>query len=304
MVKKKVRSSKTKELGLFEKFTLKFFDHLKISIFFWISIFLFGLFSYTTFLQREGFPQVSVPISVVRAVYLANDKNSVDTLVTKPILESLDSNDTIEQTTANTTNNASVIVIQHKDDYSSEEGSKSAQDSINKIKDTLPENVDITYESVNATKFNNKYDILISVSSPSRDSEEISKTAEEVASKLLEKPEIVDTQIEELFTEGFNPITNQQEKIQTSFDWSGQRIDNSFSISPSVVIGINLEPGTDIVKFEPELNNLLSEIQNQYKDTDIKISKAAGFAENIKEQTDSLQQNLFEGLIIVVLICF
>ena len=81
------------------------YKHVFISATFWIALFVFGVLSYTVFMQRQGFPSVNVPISTVNAVYLVNDKAQVDKAVAQPILEAVKSVEGVVSTTTNASDN-------------------------------------------------------------------------------------------------------------------------------------------------------------------------------------------------------
>ncbi len=305
MVKKKsIKKIRSTKIGLFEKFTLAFYDHMKLSVLFWISIFIFGFFSYTTFMQRQGFPQVSVPISLVKIVYLANDKAVVDKQVTSKLVEAVQADPSVEKSTSTSTNNGGVIVVQHTDKFTSGEGSKSIESAITNSTVKIPPNAVVEYSTIDAARFNNKYDVLVSVNSPSANLETIIENANVIGKSLdAEFEEITNAETISPITEGINPISKKPGKIQTQFDWQGISEDGELKTNNSVVIGINFAEGTDLVKFNKLLESAITEHSENLSDKDIAVVQAVGFAESIEQQTDSLQNNLFEGLLIVILIC-
>jgi multidrug efflux pump subunit AcrB len=304
-VTKKVKKSKSPKLSLFQKLSLFFFDHIKTSVFIWISILLFGFFSYTTFMQREGFPQVNVPISTVQILYFADDKNTVDQQVTQPILNSIKDDGSVKKTTSNSTNNGAIIVVEHQDGYTSSEGSESVKNKLESSGTKLPESAQVNFGSIDAAKFNNKYDILVGVSAKNATTEELSIKSEEISQSLNEKfEEISSAETIKLVNTATNPVTGKSTTQQTKFDWLGTNINNQFEVNPSIIVGINLEDGTDIISFNKIFKEELSNINQKYSNDGIVVVEAAGFAENIEQQIKSLQKNLLEGLIIVVIVCF
>ena len=156
-VKKEV--GENAKLSIFQKLSLFFYDHLKTSIFIWTSVLLFGFFSYTTFMQREGFPQVNVPISTVQVLYFADDKDKVDSQITQPILNEIKQDSAVKKTTANRTNNGAIIVVEHSDSFTSQSGSESIKKKFEESDSKLPKGAQVSFNSLDATKFNNKYDI-------------------------------------------------------------------------------------------------------------------------------------------------
>jgi multidrug efflux pump subunit AcrB len=55
----------------------------------WGALAIFGVLSYTVFLQKQGFPAVDIPVSVVQATYFVDDKSRVDSELTEPIVDAV-----------------------------------------------------------------------------------------------------------------------------------------------------------------------------------------------------------------------
>src|ERR1700754_1883385 len=72
---------------LLPRFSLFIFDRPRTAAIFWLCLTVFGVFSYTTFLKREGFPSVNIPYAVATGAYLVNDPAKVDREVAQPISE-------------------------------------------------------------------------------------------------------------------------------------------------------------------------------------------------------------------------
>ncbi|MCA9342899.1 efflux RND transporter permease subunit, partial [Candidatus Saccharibacteria bacterium] len=279
-----------------------FYDKVGLSVVLWTSLFLFGLFSYTVFMQRQGFPQVDVPISFVQGIYFVDDRSKVDEQVTKPVLDAISDIDSIKSTTANSGDNQATIIIEYEEGVTSQEGSDAVEAEVEKIQDTLPQEAQLVFNAVDATRYNNKYDILLSVSSGEASINDLLDRAEEVTNLLKQKlPDAELIEVAEPFEEGVNPATGEATRRQTSFDWYGNQENGSVDINQSVVIGVSLKDNEDIIAFDNELNKAVEEVNNQYDDVEINV--AASFAPSIRQQISSLQGNLFAGLTIVVIIC-
>lgn len=293
-----IKNSKVTKASLF------FYEKVKFSITFWLALFLFGFFSYTTFLQKQGFPPVDVPISVVQGVYFVNDKNKVDTELVKPILKALDGESTIKSTRATTTDNATTIVVEYNEGTTSEAGSEAIEKKVSKIQDNLPRESKVSYRPIDATRFNNKYDILLSVSKENATTAELVTAANNVSKELSKQvPNAVAIEVIDPFEKAVNPLTGQSESKQTSFDWIGKNNEGSFTTQPSVAIGITAKDDEDIISFSNQVDEAIASIDSKESFTDVAITNAAGFAPSIKTQISSLQKNLFEGLLIVALVC-
>lgn len=284
--------------------SLFFYNKIKFSITFWLALFLFGFFSYTTFLQKQGFPPVDVPISVVQGVYFVNDKNKVDDSLVKPILRSLEGEPSIKSTRATTTDNAATIVVEYNEDTTSAVGSETVEKNIAKIQPNLPAESKLLFRPIDATRFNNKYDILLSVSKQDAPTSELVEIANKASKELAgQVPNAVAVEVINPFENAINPLTGQSESKQTSFDWIGNNDTGSFEVQPSVVIGITAKDDEDIISFSKQVDDAIATLDSKETFNNVAVTNAAGFAPSIKTQIASLQKNLFEGLLIVAFVC-
>jgi multidrug efflux pump subunit AcrB len=299
-----MKKSKTPPSTLITKISRYFYNHIKVSATVWLALLTFGVLSYSVLLQRQGFPPVEVPISVVQGVYFVNDKQVVDEQFTKPLIELADSIPEVKATRANSITNALTLIIEYDDNTSSIEGSKLVEEKVKANSSKLPPEAQINYVPIDATRYNNKYDVLLSVSAKNKNIADIVSIADSVANDIDERiPEVEKIEVLQPFTKAINPQTGVQENQQTSFDWTGERRNGSVSVQQSVVIGLTIDASQDIIAFDNSLNQTLATIDTQDKYRDVRISNAASFAPNIRSQIQSLQSNLAQGLVIVVLVC-
>lgn len=298
----KVKAQKQNQ-GLLVRIVLFFFDHLKFSATLWISIFIFGFLSYTVFLQRQGFPQVNVPISLVQGVYIVDNKATVDSELTQPLLDSIKSVPSVKKTTATSTDNQTTIVIEYNDDITAAEGSAAVESAVNQNKADLPKTAQVNFQTIDASRFNNKYDILLSVSS-TNSNVDINSKAEAIARDLsAQLPQAQSIAAIPQSAQGVNPTTGQTETTQTNFDWVGYRENDQTIFTNSVVIGVQTKENQDVIAFDNDLQQAIATVTNKPENKDVRVSVAAGFASSIRQQVGSLQRNLLEGLLIVIAVC-
>lgn len=107
---KKLKEIKPKDRFL-PRLTLVFFDRPLLTFVLWLAIMVFGFLSYTTFLKREGFPSVNIPLNIVTGGYFVNDPAKVDADAAKPISEiALADNDVKSVQTSSAPNFFSVTI--------------------------------------------------------------------------------------------------------------------------------------------------------------------------------------------------
>lgn len=297
MKKKAEQSSRIAKISVF------LHEKVLLSAAIWLSVAVFGFLSYTVFLQRQGFPSVDVPISIVQGTYFANDKNVVDAQLAKPIVEQIQKVDGVKKTTATVLDNQATIVVEYEENVPAKDGSQRVENAV-KASVKLPAAAQVSYEAIDAARFNNKYDILLAVSSSDKNIEQLEVVANNVAEQLKDKlPDAKLIEPVSPFKMGTNPQTGQQDKIQTSADWSGERHGDSVKVSQSIIIGIQTSNDEDVLAFDDSLNSAIQEVTNKPQFKDVSIINAAGFADSIRLQIASLQGNLVEGLLIVIVVC-
>lgn len=304
-MKKFINRSDTKneKAGWLAKLALRSVRHAKISAIVWITIVIFGLLSYLMFMQRQGFPDVQVPISTVTGTYFANDKTKVDSEVVKPIVDLAQKDANVKKTTATALDNGFTIVVQYTDGTNATEASASLQKKVEQNL-VLPSQAKIEYKAINASKFINEYDTLVAVRSNNLSQEQLENAALKYTSALNEKISPSSAVVISSFQTGISPATGQAVKQQKSFDFLATRANNQLSaIERSVVIGIKNPKGTDIIKFDDKLTKAINEFNGQARFSNIQGSVAADQAAAIKLQIHLLQDNLLEGLLIVAIVC-
>lgn len=295
--------AKKDSLNILQRLGLFFHDKRETTLVFWVAIVVFGFVSYTTLMQRQGFPNVDVPISVVSGTYFVNDAARVDSEIAKPLANELLR--LPEVRSVNTQSNAVFYsaVIRFNDGVSSAKGNTLVEQTITK-KQILPKTATATFKAIEAGRFAEQSDMLVSVSTDNfTDAKTLQNDAQRVADQLASvdgvKRAIVLKQVEF----GIDPRTNQIKTQTTSFDTIATR-DGSGAIifRPSVIIGVQAQPATDALKLYDAVDSKI-DVLSQHEDfKNLHLVIAADFAEGIREQISSLQQSLLEGLIVVIIV--
>lgn len=301
-MKKSVKATKTNKLtGAFIALSTFFYKHLLFSAAFWLSLVMFGVLSYTSFMQRQGFPSIEVPISVVRSTYFVNDRSVVDTEVTKPLLSAIEKVDSLKSTEATSTDNTSVIVVEFEGDVTSQQGADRIESKLRDV--TLPDGASAEAQPVFASRFNNDYDVVLSVFSDKKNVLELSNQATYIADELQDTFPQTEVEVITQLQQGTNPQTGQAVTQQTQFDLYGVQRGDEISVESSVGVGIALPDDQDIISFDNALQDELSSLRDSKVLDGSDVQVAADFASSIRQQVSSLQQNLATGLVLVVLVC-
>lgn len=265
----------------------------------WIAVLLFGFWSYTSLLDREGFPPIEVPFVSINGAYFVDDATEVDQAVTRPISGELDAIDEVVSIQSQSRSDSFGIFVELSDSITSAEGADIIEQRLNSNDDLLPDEAIYSVSPISATLFNNQFNALISVYAH-QDVEltELVPAAESLSERLEAKAGISEAIIEEQTTESINPETGELEVRQTSFTKYGENVDGSIKTNRAVTIGIVAEESIDDLELDEILQPALSEWNAENEP--IQATVSAGYADIIKTQINSLQSNVVTGLLVVI----
>lgn len=303
---KKQRKKATRPLSRMQQFTLFFFDKTRFSLLFWASLIIFGSLSYTFLFKREGFPSVAPSIGVVNGVYFVNDSEKVDREITKPLVDAIKDREDIKS--INSTSGDNFYVLQIEFDANTD-----VVDSLNQItnKDNLvnfPSSATIENKPIRFDKFSDDGDDLLvalypvdGIATP----DELMAVGNQLTEFINKSSGVIErAKLFNPFRVGADPITGEEKREQISFDRYAEYVNNNFTQSSSITIGIKGVGGTDALHLYDSVSELIADAEKQSFMQDYKLAITADFAEGIREQIGSLQENLIGGLLVVLLVSF
>jgi multidrug efflux pump subunit AcrB len=268
----------------------------------WVLLVGFGVLSYLTFLPREGFPSVDVPISVASGGYFVDDQEQVDAEVIAPIVEALADRPEIESLTSNARDNSFAVIAQLDAATSSREGANLLEEELASV--DLPEQATWDVQVVDAARFLNRYDLLVGLLGPAGVSaDELEDAAEDLLPAFDGWAEIGSAEVVELISRGVDPGTGEEVARETAFNQSTTTADGAIVFRPSVTIGIVAAEGTDALAIRDTTDAALARAEaDGLVDDRFEAFVAVDFASQIRDQIGSLQGNVITGLIAVALI--
>ncbi|MDQ5914036.1 MAG: hypothetical protein QG623_655 [Patescibacteria group bacterium] len=304
MIKKKDKPANS--LSRFQRFSLFFYKNKQFSIFAWLSLLLVGLVTYTGLIQKEGFPSVQIPISVVNAQYFVNDKSRVDSEVSIPIANALKDVEEVKEVSTTSTSNFASVVITYQDDVASDDGSNIVKERL--AKQSLPTQAELTFTSIDAAKFANQYNLLVGVFSRSGEKNltQITRASSDLAKSLKKVEGVEVSESIPQIQSAIDPATGTELQIQQSFDVLGIRNEDSGSLDfvKTANIGIKYKEGQDVLEVSDRINEAISEFSNEPVFAGFEAKVSADFAPTIRSQIASLQRSMLEGFIIIALVSF
>ena len=293
---------------LLPKLTLAFFKRPKKTALLWVVIVLFGALSYTTFLKREGFPSIDIPLVVVNGSYAVDNAAKVDSDLAKPLSEVALKQPEVSKVQTTSEGDFFSAMIQYKEDVDAQQASKDLEKTAQEA-GAIPKGAKLEF---NAPYFGvtggakEKIDATISVFAPNNNLslEELNTQAQGIAKELNKhkKDQIDNFFVQDPFETVTNPETGQESSIQRSFDRYAERKDDQNKFYNSVIIGVTGIENTDVLKLDEQIKEAVAAVEkdNNYKDVDMTISASLGPA--IDESISELQRVLLEGLLAVLIV--
>ncbi len=276
----------------------------KVTLVVWLVVVGSGLWAFFGGLKREGFPPVDLPIVVVDGTYFVDDPALVDQGVTVPLQQAYEEIPEVEEVTTIALPSAFALIVQFESGITSPQGAGLLQPVTDVT--AVPDEADVQVRPLDATKFLEVYDILVSVSGPPGATPEGLETEAEVLRGYLEQtPGVVRADVRNLITEGLDPATGEEVARQTRFTRTFFAGDEAYA--PAVAIGLVRDPADeslDILSFSDLVNDRLDRAEAPALSDGYSAAVTADFAEGVRTQVNSLIGNLFTGLIAVAFVSF
>lgn len=304
---RKTTKKNTGSLSLFQKISLLFFDRPRVTAVIFLIIFAFGVGSYTTFLKREGFPDVQVPISFVSGAYLVNDSAKVDSEVSKPLSDLILERDDVKRVNAQSGANFFTVVVDYEEGTDAAAANaaieKTARDS-----NLLPEQAKAEFKPLSFGITERGDDLLIAFYDKDNDSDlpTLVSKAEQAAKFLKDEagiPLADSISILDPYVRGTNPTTGQSETSQKTFDRLGIKSENQAQqLYVSTNIGVTGIKGFDVLQLDEQVRTAIEKLNKNPEFAGFGAELTFSEAPSINDQIQNLQTALLEGLVAVIII--
>ncbi|MFW5702916.1 MAG: efflux RND transporter permease subunit [Candidatus Dojkabacteria bacterium] len=283
-------------------FSAVFANNFRLSALLIVAILGLGALSYTTLLQREGFPAIEFPIGTVQVQYFAGDAEAVKEEVTAPIETAIADIETIQQVDSTTTGNFTNIVIQFESGANSEEEMREVREQIDAL--GLPNAASVNVRAIDVGSIDGTHDLLFSLAKEDATNEELQAKAEKVAEELRELAEVENAEAIDLISTQVNPQTGEKFQAQQSFRRYGENIDGQVEFIPAVTVGVSKVSSAGTVEISDAVRGKVDQLKENGELEGYTVSYGGDFAEGLNDQISSLESNALTGLLAVVVILF
>jgi len=256
-----------------------------------------GVSAYGFGLDREGFPPINTPISVVSGTYFVDDTEQVDADVVQVLESAFGDVDGVVSTEATALPNGFSVVVEFESDIDSDTGTARLVD----LGVEVPEGAQINYNPVNAAKLVGQYDVLVSVfGPPNATPSELQAQAEVLSEYLLAESDVAQADVRDLETSSINPTTGEDETRLTRF--TRVALDSSgYQDAVAVALVRNETTELDVLGFSDLIDGQLDSADSPLADG-YSSAITADFATGVRQQLSSLTSNLLFGLLAVAFV--
>ncbi len=290
---------------LLPRLSLFVFNRHRTAAILWLCLTLFGAFSYTTFLKREGFPSIDIPYSVVSGAYLVDNAKKVDADVAKPISDIVMKDSHVKSVQTQSHGNFYAVIAQYKEGTDAISVGKEIQKRIDAA-DVLPSQATIKIETPKFGFTERGDDAVVSIYAKEKGAtvQQLTDEANKVAAyiKAQNVPDLEAVSTINPFIEGVNPTTGLMAKSQQTIDRYGIRTDGTTAFYDSVSVGIAQKDGSDVIKLDEKVRDVIAQYNRENPDSAYTATVSASYAHDIKDQISELQRALLEGLLAVLII--
>lgn len=268
----------------------------------WIGLVVFGVMSYTTWLQREGFPGVDAPITLANGTYFVNDIEKVDGEVLQPLTKAAMATDEVVAITTVARENSFTLIAELDESYTSAQGAAAIDEAAGGA--GLPEALMLVVSPVDVARFLDEYDLLVGVyGDENTTAEELEAAAATLLPVFDDRSAIDRAEVVELIQRGVNPETGQEVADEGSFNELTPPGSDNLSIRPSIAVGVVANEGIDSLGIRDATDVVLADAADQEVLPDrFEAIVAIDAATQIRQQIGSLQSNVFTGVIAVAVV--
>jgi multidrug efflux pump subunit AcrB len=256
-----------------------------------------GLSAFAAGLDREGFPPINTPVSVVTGTWFVDDAEVVDAELVVPLAQAFEQVDGVVSTRSSARLSSFVVVVEFESGIESDVGTA----ALVALGIEVPTGAEVQFNAVNAARFVGRYDVLVSIVGPATATPaELDAQAEQLAAYLELDASIESADVRSLMTRSVDPVSGLDEERQTSFTRVAL---TSAGYQDAVALGIvrASDSDLDVLGFSDRLDGLLA-VADLPLEEGFAAFVTADFAAGVRSQLSSLTTNLLTGLIAVSLI--
>ncbi|MDG2113908.1 MAG: efflux RND transporter permease subunit, partial [Actinomycetota bacterium] len=269
--------------------------HGRVTLAAWVGLVVFGIVSYTTLLDREGFPPIETPLVLVSGPYLVDDAERVDSEAAVPLVETYTQIDGVVRVDSLAEGNGYSLLVEF-DGVSAADGAALMRIATPGIGFAFGPRI----RPVDTTKIVESFEVLVSVSAPGGATiEELQLVAGSVSEQLRLDEAIARAEAQPLLVNGFDEETGEDEIRRAHY--ARVAFVGSDGFREAVTIGLerNEHIDIDLLEFSERVSAAIDRLD---VDPRYDVAVTADFANNVRSQLSGLSRNLLTGLAAATLV--
>ncbi len=262
-----------------------------------------GAISYAKLLPREGFPPVQFPLTVVQINSIGSSSENLDKTIAKPFNNALVNQVDTKKVTTTSADNFFSGLVYFNEGVDPATGTEKVKQIVQDI--GLPKTAQTSFITVDPAKYQNKYDVLVSVyATKEQNVTKLQSKAEKLAIDISNESGIDSANVEKLTAIAIDPSTGKPNQQQVYFNQTGVKENEKLKFYPSITIGITKTDDVDAIELSDSINNWINNNQQALESDNYQVMIGADFAETIKNDISNLQENLIGGIVAVIIVTF
>jgi multidrug efflux pump subunit AcrB len=287
---------------LLSQFSLFFIYRWRFTVLMLIGVLVLGTLSYTTFLQKEGFPSVQPPVATLNVQYAVDDAQTVNDTITTPLEEATGDIPELNTISSTTRANGTTLTYQFRQTTTGEEG-KTLIKNVVETDVTLPEKADLSYNTVNPTAPNGEHETILTLTNDDASLETIQEEAKDLAAELQQYTEVSSAEAIPAFKTRTNPRTGEDTTEQVRFARAGVQRKGELTTSEGVQVGLTRNKQFGTLAFSERVQKGIEQaVTDDIIPSDYRVVTAFDPADTLTEQLTTLQESMLTGLLAVAVI--
>ncbi len=272
----------------------------RVTVLVWLILLATGVYAFTGALDREGFPPVNVPIALAEATWFVDDAARVDAEIAAPLHDAYADVDGVDSIQTFSRPDNFIAVFEFDTSFSSTGGIEALEAVAAPV---LPAEATLEFSAIDATKFLDTYDLVVTVIGPGdADPEQLESQARTVAEALEPLASVELAEALPLLTESIDPATGTSEVRRTAYTRYAEQGDTVATESIGVGLVRNEDNDLDVLEFSDQVQGAID--TGLGLDSEYRAVIGADFASDVRAQLNTLTSNLLFGLIAVAIVSY
>lgn len=258
-----------------------------------------GIYAYVAVLPRQGFPNVQTPLTIVNAFDFNQTADELDESLAAPLSNRLKKEESVDgvQTTSN--QGSVSAIVSFKEDTNPQDGTKLVEKIVKDLKFTG----ETEFTTLDPAKYLNKYDALVSVYSlGDKTIEQRQEYAEVVAKRLEKSDKIKSADVKNITKQATIPGYDQTIDQQVFANSVGVERNGELRFYDSITIGVIKNSDVDVLDLSDEIKQIKTDSKAEDAAKGFALSLTGDFAKTIRDQVNSLEENILTGIVVVMVI--